>query len=87
MALTRISPPTATGAGWSAIRIGRIVILTVAGWDGTQIQLPWGAALQARGVLTDGQNNPFRCVAQGSTMTVYGTPTTTSLFGQITYVA
>lgn len=87
MALTRITPPTASGEGWSAIRIGRIVILTVAGWDGTQIQLPWAAATQARGVLTDGQNATFRCIAQSTALTVYGAPSTARLFGQITYVA
>lgn len=33
MALTRITPPTTSGAGWEATRAGQLVVLTLRRWQ------------------------------------------------------
>lgn len=88
MALKKISTTvTASGAGWSAVRTGSTALIELSGWDGAPLTLPWPATVRARGLVCDAANATYRCIAQGNTLTVYGAPATTSLYGQIIYIA
>ncbi len=89
MALRKISTTTtANGAGYYAVKQGRVVIVEIVNWDGTSISLPWPPAYRARGTLFQtGSTAPARCNANTTgQLDAYDMTGNGALWGQVTYI-
>ena len=87
MALTRIDPPSISGDGWTAIRSGATVTLTLNGWRGEPFTLPsgWTPRLTTRGVAIDGTATPVRLYLSTSGEFRSLNTVSGSVWGQIVY--